>query len=1700
MALQVATPSAIEYPQLCAEHIFRAPCRGGCFEMPPARIELSMKSSYARRSYEPGDEPIPGYRLSQPLGRGGMGEVWKARSAGGIEVALKIIDGVDRVAGRKEFRGLQVVKNVKHPNLCPIIGFWLKDSDGNILEDSESLTQQLVQGQESEYGPADDVALHKRDTATTDEKSTDPDEVPATDLRGTLIPSSLQDSEETQPAQLLIAMGIGDQTLADQLEQCTSEGGAGVPVDELLECLEGCAKAIDLLNVRYNIQHCDIKPQNILLVGGDAQVCDFGLAKQMDDHRRTTTNAYTIAYAAPEVIEGREPTRWTDQYSLAISYVELRTGSLPYFSETLPSVIKAKETGNLNLSSLTKRERKVIQRAASRKPEDRYENCVEMVRALREAFQVEPRKNSLVGNLAMVVVLLLVTAGAAGYWIWPEAYHSVWAMINGDPELPRNGGGEVVPPDPGIEDRLAARQDFESGRWAKAFAKLDPLLVKDPNDEKTVTLWREFIETLARTAQSRMESEPELAVTQLQLALQQIESHPDSIDPKTGSAIRIGVARALLRSPQPVWAQVLEQTSALRASADQLTENDHGLTLCLSLLARAEGDASRLFQSAMLDDLAQLVVIQGAGAKSTDREFERLAQLKRSALDLWQRGKIDVPENDPRVASIWPGGLKLALLLADAERQLNEKKPDFEAVEKELQQATLLAADKPGVQARVLDLMAWLMLARPDDQLENVLPTIRAALSNPLTSHPDRLVELVSERVESLAASSIVTADLINATGTLLDEARDRIDMRRWTELAERRKVWRLVAAITDPQPDYARWQSESAALRAAGNDDVLIAAVFVESRVQVDPSAWDKVRSELNQLAIADSSPYACYLTYVRGLVESLQPGRQHLDAAATLFADAYRAPSAASLLSADSRRRVASINLLAAARGLHASTGDGLDVVPFDQKPKADQALAYLQLLGTLGSELPPTFHADFAKAAFYSTQRQDLLARIIMECEGVYSSHGEETPENVLLVWAWALRDRGQPNDLPKAVDTVAAAVQRWWARNSGHSSDRLPVFQQVLQPALQLAGQLGPPAAPQRQSLARVYGCSGLLVLRDLSVEQQLRDEKKQPATVAYEWLKKANSLADPPIPEYLVGQGRALVQRVDQDEIAVLDETRQLAEQALGVIDADVSHPALAGASSLQGYSMVLQSRHEARQRAKSNLLEQAVAAYRASVDKRNEADPDYAEYLGGMSAAHLESAFFGCEEGRWWHLKQAVAYAEQACDVEGRSHEDTAYIFLGNGHEDESYYLFETGKYQDAIDSFQTALELARKNFRPTSMILLSLGRTRFRRVFTGASQNASEDLAQSLQRLKEGLAAATTDAERAKISMWISKVHLQQALIAGKANEELFQTEWDLAEQTAAGAVEMAWKNVDPAWPEYQAHLIQLSGVKNENEKGRERAQHLLDVAGDPNGKMRVRPAFVYQATSALIALETIKSWQQWVESFDRYLPYFPEDSPAGPKYLIEWLIGRAKPIATSQTTGQQVPEEIYDVARKDLIRAQALSDKLDCGFDRSGVTSRAFLLRASLDFHRFIQEYYQKNIENKASQELLEATITNSISGFNELHSRLERMEGQLPRENDPQQLTSAQQSEWLQYAQRWRKRNIESTIESRRVFARSVLLLAKSGVNRPLVQSAIAPATNLLGEVKPQHLPTNNEGKARFQELKSLATELEKLSSSN
>ena len=74
---------------------------------------------------------------------------------------------------------------------------------------------------------------------------------------------------------LIIVTELADQSLKQQFDKHRASGQRGLPRKELLEILRDAADALDYIYENYSLQHLDIKPENLLLVGDRAKVADY---------------------------------------------------------------------------------------------------------------------------------------------------------------------------------------------------------------------------------------------------------------------------------------------------------------------------------------------------------------------------------------------------------------------------------------------------------------------------------------------------------------------------------------------------------------------------------------------------------------------------------------------------------------------------------------------------------------------------------------------------------------------------------------------------------------------------------------------------------------------------------------------------------------------------------------------------------------------------------------------------------------------------------------------------------------------------------------------------------------------------------------------------------------------------------------------------------------------------------------------------------------------------------------------------------------------------------------------------------------------------------------------------------------------------------------------------------------------------------
>jgi hypothetical protein len=181
--------------------------------------------------------------------------------------------------------------------------------------------------------------------------------------------------------QLVIVMELADRNLMDRFNECKQQGYPGIPRDELLRYMREAAEALDLLNREHQIQHLDIKPQNLFLIRNHIKVADFGLAKDLEGTQATLSSGITPTYAAPETFES-VVSQHCDQYSLGIVYQELLTGQRPFDGKNARQLLLQHLSMPPDLDLLPEEDRPIVGRALAKKPLERFPSCLDFVRAL----------------------------------------------------------------------------------------------------------------------------------------------------------------------------------------------------------------------------------------------------------------------------------------------------------------------------------------------------------------------------------------------------------------------------------------------------------------------------------------------------------------------------------------------------------------------------------------------------------------------------------------------------------------------------------------------------------------------------------------------------------------------------------------------------------------------------------------------------------------------------------------------------------------------------------------------------------------------------------------------------------------------------------------------------------------------------------------------------------------------------------------------------------------------------------------------------------------------------------------------------------------------------------------------------------------------------------------------------------------------
>jgi serine/threonine protein kinase len=145
--------------------------------------------------------------------------------------------------------------------------------------------------------------------------------------------------------------------------------------EELALGLSYLHAATDDRGLPLGLVHRDISPSNVLLSrAGETKLSDFGIAKATALADLTGgTRKGKYAYMSPEQLAGEPLTAASDQFSLAVTLLELATGARPFSADTPFATMSNIRAGLLpDLSALPSDLASLLRCALSLAPPDRF--------------------------------------------------------------------------------------------------------------------------------------------------------------------------------------------------------------------------------------------------------------------------------------------------------------------------------------------------------------------------------------------------------------------------------------------------------------------------------------------------------------------------------------------------------------------------------------------------------------------------------------------------------------------------------------------------------------------------------------------------------------------------------------------------------------------------------------------------------------------------------------------------------------------------------------------------------------------------------------------------------------------------------------------------------------------------------------------------------------------------------------------------------------------------------------------------------------------------------------------------------------------------------------------------------------------------------------------------------------------------------
>ncbi len=221
---------------------------------------------------------------------------------------------------------------------------------------------------------------------------------------------------------------------------------APMPPARVASILDAVASALQLAHDR-GITHRDLKPANIVAHRYESgervyKVIDFGLAamRATADETRLTDPAMflgTLAYAAPEQMQGGEITPAADTYALGVIAYEMLTGGRPFDAANQATLIarsltETPEPPTMRRHALSTAVDDAVMRALAKDRRDRWPSVAAFVDALQAAAGSQPSAASVVadtGLLSRYELGTLIGRGRLGSLIYEGSHRTLGVKV-----------------------------------------------------------------------------------------------------------------------------------------------------------------------------------------------------------------------------------------------------------------------------------------------------------------------------------------------------------------------------------------------------------------------------------------------------------------------------------------------------------------------------------------------------------------------------------------------------------------------------------------------------------------------------------------------------------------------------------------------------------------------------------------------------------------------------------------------------------------------------------------------------------------------------------------------------------------------------------------------------------------------------------------------------------------------------------------------------------------------------------------------------------------------------------------------------------------------------------------------------------------------------------------------------------------------